>query len=160
MATLARVKEWVGGVVEVPEYVLGEGGEPFRPRMLVWIVPNGPILASELLPPEVHPVTVCVDSFRATTKAPAIGRPHVPTHVRVASPEMAKALRAELPRSVEVACAPTPELDEVAESLRRFLKAQSEDGRRRRTLAQGLSRTRWGPSFARQRDCTGPRRGT
>ena len=97
--------------------------------MLVWIVPNGPILANEALPPDVHPVAACVDSFRATTLAPAVGRPHVPTHVRVASPAMAKALRAGLPKSIEVLCAPTPEVEELADGLRIAPTEDSVEGR-------------------------------
>lgn len=99
----------------MPRYVTGEG-EPYRPEMLVWFIPNGPVLGYEVgRPGEL--LHRAVDTFRATTLAPMHGAPHTPARVRVASQALAKVLRASLSPGVEITVTPTPELDALVDTM-------------------------------------------
>ena len=114
--------EWIGGSVLMPAYVTGDG-EPYRPQALFWMGADGGILGSTVSKPgELLPKIS--ESLQRAIEQPMYGRPHAPTRVRVASPELADALRAECPE-VDVVCAPTPELDEMLALMREKL---GEDG--------------------------------
>lgn len=63
-------------------------------------------------------------SLRDAIEKPMFGRAPAPTRVRVASDELAEALRERHP-GIEIVCAPTPELDEMLEMMRRKM---DEDG--------------------------------
>ena len=128
MATRKRRSgvEWVGGLVSMPAYVTGEG-EPYRPEALFWMGAEGALLGSTMARPgEV--LGLAVDSLRTAIEEPMFGRAHVPARVRVASPELAGALRAGHP-AIEVVCAPTPELDVVLGALVEELGEGSEAAR-------------------------------
>ncbi len=121
MKKSARSKgtEWVCGVGRMPAYVTGEG-EPYRPELLVWMLPDGPVLGFDTAKPgEI--LAGAAASFHRTTLHPAVGRPHTPARVRVASPELARALREALPPAVELVCAPTPEVDGMLGSMREHM---------------------------------------
>jgi hypothetical protein len=113
--------EWVGGTVSMPGYVF-EGEEPYRPDALFWMS-GGAILGTAMLRPGEH-LSVASDSLQRTIEQPVYGRPHRPTRVRVASAELAEALRAGHP-DIEVVCAPTPELDYMFALMR---EKMAEDG--------------------------------
>jgi hypothetical protein len=102
--------EWVGGLVSMPVYVTGEG-EPFRPEVMLWMGADGALLGSATGKPGEVLGTASAHLSDAIER-PAMGRPHAPTRVRVASPELAAALQAGHP-GLAVVCAPTPELDAV-----------------------------------------------
>src|SRR5690606_41102281 len=102
--------EWVGGIVAMPVYVTGEG-EPYRPETLFWMSAEGAVLGHSVGKPG-ELVELACESLRRTIEQPMFGRPHAPDRVRVASPELAEALRAGQP-DLEVVCAPTPEIDAV-----------------------------------------------
>jgi len=106
--------EWTGGTVSMPAYVTGEG-EPFRPEVLFWMGADGALLGSTLAKPG-ELIALASESLQSTIEQPMYGPPHAPTRVRVASSELANALRAGH-AGLEVICAPTPELDEVLASL-------------------------------------------
>src|SRR6187431_2341444 len=93
-----RRAEWVGGCVRLPN------AEAF-----VWLDPDGSVLGTTPFDPTAIQTSV-VEHFRATTQKPAVGTPHVPARVRVASDTIAASLREALSPDVEVVCAPTPEL--------------------------------------------------
>lgn len=114
--------EWVGGLVSMPGYVTGEG-EPYRPELLVWLGPNGAVLGSEVAKPG-EALGRAVESLRKTFDEPMYGRPHRPERLRVASAELAAALRAGQVE-VDIVCGPTPELDEVSTALREHLQDDS-----------------------------------
>lgn len=57
------------------------------------------------------------ESLQSTIESPIFGRAHAPARVRVASPELADALRATHP-AIEVVVAPTPEIDAVLALMR------------------------------------------
>jgi hypothetical protein len=99
----------------MPAYVTGEG-EPYRPDILVWMGADGMILGSAVARPgEI--LAMASDSLQATIEQPMAGTPHRPARVRVASAELADALRSGHPE-LDVVCAPTPEIDEMLAEMR------------------------------------------
>jgi hypothetical protein len=107
--------EWVGGMVLMPTYVTGEG-EPYRPEALFWMGAEGAVLGSTVgKPGEV--LGLASNSLRDTIVRPIWGQPHSPERVRVASPELASALRDGHP-GLDVVLAPTPEIDAVLAAMR------------------------------------------
>ena len=110
MTTKAEGVEWIGGMVLMLAYVTGEG-EPYRPEALFWMGADGAILGSTLARPG-ELFLLASESLQSTIDQPVCGAPHRPTRVRVASDELADALRTGHPW-LDVVCAPTPELDEM-----------------------------------------------
>jgi hypothetical protein len=124
--------EWVGVTAVMPAYVTGDG-EPYRPEVLFWMGADGAILGSTTAKPgELLPLAG--ESLQSTIEQPMFGEPHSPTRVRVASAELADALRVGHP-SLDVVCAPTPELDEM---LSLFLEKMAEDGATESYLSPGM----------------------
>lgn len=111
--------EWVGGLVALPAYVTGED-EPYRPETLFWMGAEGAVLGHAAGKPG-ELIGLAAESLRSTIERPMFGKPHAPTRVRVASPELAEALRGGHP-GLEVVCAPTPEIDAVAAAMRGKMK--------------------------------------
>jgi hypothetical protein len=113
-----RTSEWVGGLFPMPAYITGEG-EPFRPEMLIWMANSGEVLGNEVgRPGEL--LAQARQSLQRMIEQPPKGKTVAPKRVRVASPELAEALRFGDP-FIEIVCAATPELDgllaDMAESL-------------------------------------------
>jgi hypothetical protein len=106
--------EWVGGLALLPSYITGEG-EPYRPEVLVWASTEGLVLGATVGKPGTLIGTAC-DNLRDTAEKPMVGRPRLPSRVRVASSELAAALRAGYPQ-IDVVCAATPELEPALEAL-------------------------------------------
>jgi hypothetical protein len=100
--------EWVGGLAPLDVRIIEEG-EDYVPEVLAWMSPTGAMLGHSLGGPGELLSTACAH-LRATLAKPAVGRPHTPARVRVASPELAEVLRAGHP-GIEIVCAPTPEFD-------------------------------------------------
>jgi hypothetical protein len=125
-ATLERTaNEWIGGLVSMPNYVTGEG-ELYRPDALFWMDADGAVLGNRLGKPG-ELVAVAAESLRSTVERPRGGPARAPARVRVASPELADALRTGQ-AGVEIVCAPTPEIDGLLESLReRMGKDEDEE---------------------------------
>jgi hypothetical protein len=69
-------------------------------------------------------IHLAAQSIREAMERPMHGRPHTPSRVRVASPELAQVLRSSL-EGIEIVCAPTPEVDAVFEAMRRDLSERS-----------------------------------
>jgi hypothetical protein len=107
--------EWIGGKVSMPAYVAGDG-EPYRPEALFWMGADGLILGSTMARPG-ELLAMASESLQRAIEQPMCGRPHSPGRVRVASAELADALRAARP-GLDVVCAPTPELDEMLALMR------------------------------------------
>ncbi|MBK6847860.1 MAG: hypothetical protein IPG96_10075 [Proteobacteria bacterium] len=116
--------EWVGGLVVLPATVTGEG-EPYRPEALFWVSAKGAILGSTVGKPG-ELLGQASESLRGTIVRPSWGRPHAPGRVRVASPELAAALREGHP-GLDVVCGPTPEIDVVRASLLETMDADAEN---------------------------------
>ena len=111
----SKTIEWVGGIGLLPAYVTGEG-EPYRPEGLFWMSSDGAIVGTSMAKPGELLLTASA-SLQDAIEKPMSGRPHAPTRVRVASDELAEALREGHP-GIDIICAPTPALDEVLESIR------------------------------------------
>lgn len=111
----------------LPAYVTGEG-EPYRPEALFWMSAKGAILGSTVGKPG-ELLGQASESLRGTIVRPSWGRPHAPGRVRVASPELAAALREGHP-GLEVVCGPTPEVDAVLAAL---LEKMDADGERQQS---------------------------
>lgn len=106
--------EWVGGLVSMPGYVTGEG-EPYRPEMIFWMDERGAVLGTTIGKPG-KVLGLAAASLRSAIERPLIGDPHAPARVRVASTDLAHLLRKEHP-TVDVVCAPTPEIDGLVAML-------------------------------------------
>lgn len=115
--------EWVGGVSLMPSYV-GEEGEPYRPLVMVWMEAGGLVRGSDVAKPGEFLARIS-SSFQSAMDQPVAGTPQRPTRVRIASREMAEELRARHP-TLEVICAPTPELDAVFERMFEALQSRGE----------------------------------
>ncbi len=115
--------EWVGGIVAMPAYVTGEG-EPYRPETLFWMSAEGAVLGHTVGKPG-ELLELASESLRRTIEQPMFGRPHAPDRVRVASSELAEALRAGQP-DLPVVCAPTPEIDAVFAAMRERMNDDAE----------------------------------
>jgi hypothetical protein len=127
MASKKRAKaaiEWVTGIVPLPSYVTGEG-EPYRPEAVLWIDQNGLIVGTDAARPG-ELIGRIVEHFRETTQRPMMGPAHTPTRIRVASPEIASTLRAALGTTVDVVCAPTPELDAAVAAMDELMSESAE----------------------------------
>ena len=107
--------EWVGGVVAMPAYITGEG-EPYRPELVVWMRADGPVVGFEMGKPGAM-LAAEPSHLRATIHSPMFGEPHTPDRIRVASGELARALRDALPSALEIVCGPTPEIDHLVASM-------------------------------------------
>lgn len=116
--------EWVGGLVSLPGHVTGEG-EPFRPEALFWIGAEGAVFGTEMGKPGELLGMAC-ESLQRAIEQPTVGRARAPARVRVASPALADALRAGHP-SIEIVCAPTPEIDAVVAMLKEKMDEGAED---------------------------------
>jgi hypothetical protein len=107
----------------MPAYVTGEG-EPYRPETLFWMGAEGAVLGHIVGKPG-ELVSLACESLRSTIERPMLGRPHAPERVRVASPELAEALRAGQ-SEIEIVCAPTPEIDAVFAAMRERMNEDVE----------------------------------
>jgi len=99
----------------MPAYVMGEG-DPYRPETLFWMSAEGAILGHAMGKPGTM-IAAAAQSLRDTIEQPMIGPPHAPERVRVASPELAAALRGAT-GDIEIVCSPTPEIDAVFATMR------------------------------------------
>jgi hypothetical protein len=106
--------EWLGGVMPLP--FVEEDGRPFRPEALFWVSTDGLVLGSTTARPGELRDAVA-SSLRTAMHEPLAGSPHRPDRIRVASTEIADALRAA-DAAIEVVCAPTPELEPLFDALR------------------------------------------
>ncbi len=122
--TTAAGTEWVGGIVAMPAYVTGEG-EPYRPQMLLWMIPGGPVLGTTMEKAADALLETASERLRSAIEAPMVPGAQPPARVRVASPELADALRST-GATPEIVCAPTPELDDVVASMRQHLAGDAE----------------------------------
>lgn len=106
--------EWFGGVASLPNYVLDEDA-PYRPEGLFWVDAEGTIVG-HLVDKPGKVLGQAAESLRAAMEQPIIGKPRTPSRVRVASPDLAQALREGHP-NLDILCAPTPEFDAFVEAM-------------------------------------------
>ena len=113
--------EWVGGSTLMPGYVTGEG-EPYRAEALLWLDHNGLIRGATVLKPGTLLAGASDNLRQALSEAPP---DQTPRTLRVASKALADVLRAGHP-SLEIVCAPTPELDAAMASMREAMSKDDE----------------------------------
>ena len=123
--TSAPRTEWVGGTAPMPATITGEG-ESYRPDMLVWLNPAEGVIVGMTAVRPGEAVTNAAEHLRETILAPAAGPPGPPSRVRVASPELADALRAAFP-TLEIVVARTPEVDTVVGNFSEAMAGTGED---------------------------------
>jgi hypothetical protein len=119
-----KKQEWIGSLVSMPAYVTGEG-EPYRPEALFWMDAEGAVQGHTVGKPG-ELVSLAADSLRSALERPMLRPAHTPARVRVASPELAEALRTAH-AGLEIVCAPTPEIDAVIASLREMMDEDGEE---------------------------------
>jgi hypothetical protein len=109
MAARKSVKtEWVGVAAPIPGDGTGAPTDRSWPHVLAWISPEGALLGYSV--GTAADLTKDIwESLAATIARPMVARAPAPARVRIASPELAAALRAA-PTKIEVVCAPTPEV--------------------------------------------------
>ena len=113
--------EWIGGLVQVPAYATGDGA-PYRPEALFWLDASGTVCAAQVAKPgellslaaEILQETIVKMKAEGTLATRPAGGP---TRVRVASAQLAAALRQAMP-ALEVVCAATPEVDALLDQMR------------------------------------------
>jgi hypothetical protein len=107
--------EWVGGLVQVPAYATGDGA-PYRPEVLFWLDGSGTVCAAQVAKPG-ELLSLAAEILQETIVKTKAEGTLAPTHVRVASAQLAAALREALP-ALEVVCAATPEVDALLDQMR------------------------------------------
>ncbi len=119
--------EWVGGCLPTPFFVGGEGEEPCRAEIAIWLEqPSGLILAQQVLGPgdaEGAPGR----ALRAAMEHPIVGPARRPPAIRVADAALEAEVRAVLGDATPIRVAPTPELDEVLEIMASSMAGKEEE---------------------------------
>ena len=124
--------EWVGGTLLPPFFVTE--GEPYRPELVVWMdLPSGLVVGHHLQDPKA-PVEFGA-TLTGAMERPLAGPPRRPARIRVATSRLAESVRRAAASDLEIVVAPTPELDEVLEAMRRA--PQSDDAPDQSYLEQG-----------------------
>lgn len=109
----AKRREWIGGRFTAPMYVTD--GEPYRPQITLWIELPEPLVVGFLLEDPREPTPIA-QTLHEAMRRPMVGAPRKPARVRVADALQAAELRASMP-DLDVAVAPTPELELVGQEL-------------------------------------------
>ncbi len=114
---------WVGGKRTFPVYV--QEPVPYKPDLLVWVDPAAGVVAYDLGDP-LGPDTSLGKLLGQATRSPMVGRPRSPARVRVADEALAAEVRSEVPRRIAVEVGPTPEADDVFDSMFEMLGGVAE----------------------------------
>jgi hypothetical protein len=109
-----KATEWIGSLVALPTFISNEN-EHYRPEALIWMDGNELIQGFATEKPGVL-LPQAGEHLNGTIANPMCGGSK-PKRVRVASSELARVLRQSHP-SMEIVCAPTPEIDAVLEHMR------------------------------------------
>ena len=111
-----RRDEWIGGRLLPPFFVDDPAEEPFRPELVVWMDSQGLIVGHALLAPG-ETEGILARTLLESMERPLIGPRRRPSAIRVADRFSAAEVRAAVGDRIPVRVAPTPELDEVLESM-------------------------------------------
>lgn len=118
-----RGAQWIGGIGSLPVTVIDDE-DPYPPDVILWLDEHGAIL-DKSTGNRLEALGLAADGlFTAITK-PRVGRPRMPSSVRVASAPLARLLRKRF-AGIEVVRAPTPEIDALVAKMRRRLEAWPE----------------------------------
>lgn len=131
-----RDVEWYAATTSLPEYV--EGGEGLcRPDLLVFLSKDGALLSTVTGAPGTLVGAAGAYAMEAMRR-PATGAPHAPKRILATSCVLACVLRAQLPPSIEVGFARSPDAEALFE--RRRWDAAARTRERRAYLANGVDR--------------------
>ena len=116
---------WIAGVIEMPAFVHGEERAPYRPVIALILTEDGLIRGTGVQPPEAVDEAVTA-AFMQSLSSPMVGKPGIPRRLIVSTPSLAAFFQKFLPET-EIVIGPTPEVDEVATSMRRDFTTKQED---------------------------------
>ena len=111
-----RRNEWIGGRLSPPFFVDDPEEEPFRPDFVVWMDSQGLIVGHALLAPDNAEGALARTLLEAMDQ-PLTGPKRRPSALRVADRALAAEVRPAIGNRIPIRVAPTPELDEVLESM-------------------------------------------
>lgn len=114
--------EWLCACLTIPTQLFAASNQTEPLQSLVWMIANGPVLGSLTLEPGQVASDVIAEHFREVTHSPLIGEPHRPTRIRVATQELAEALREAIQTPIEIVCAPTPEFEALLEGMTEYAR--------------------------------------
>jgi hypothetical protein len=119
-------REWVGGQFAPPFFVT-DAEEPYRPQIALWLeLPEGLIVGQELTAPGGGGGALG-RALSVALERPLAGSPRRPSRIRVADADLAAEVRAFVGDEVPIRVAPTPELDEVLESMIEAVAPDSDE---------------------------------
>jgi len=118
---IGRMREWIGGLVEFPESL---GAEASAMRALMWLIPDGRIAGIDMVE-SARVAEEAAASLQKAISSPQCGLTMAPSRVRVASEELAEALRSG-DVDAEILIGPTPEFDKAAASFMDHLVQDQE----------------------------------
>ena len=113
--SLADGQEWIGGFVASPGYVTGEG-DPYQPILVAWMNAEQLVVGMAVSRPDDLEKDLVASLHKAISK-PMAGTPVTPDRIRIADPALISHLHNAFP-GIEFIQAPTPELDEIGNSMR------------------------------------------
>lgn len=111
-----RRDEWIGGRLLPPFFVDDPEEEPFRPELVVWMDSQG-LIVGHALPAPGETEGILARTLIEAMERPLIGPRRRPSAIRVPDRSSAAEVRAAVGNRIPVRIAPTPELDEVLESM-------------------------------------------
>lgn len=112
-------REWVGGCIPAPFPEDSKQGAV--PDILIWLeMPGLMILGSEPAPPRSG-FKALGRMLKTSMQKPLTGKPRRPDRVRVATEELAAAVRRFAGKDVPVIVAPTPEIDKIRDMMAEIL---------------------------------------
>jgi len=124
--TAAPGGEWVGGWLAPPFFVT-DAPEPYRAQVALWLeLPEGFIVGQELTAP-ADAEGALGRVLIAALERPLIGTARRPSRIRVADAERAAEVRAIVGDGIPIRVAPTPELNEVLESMIEAMPSDSDE---------------------------------
>jgi len=108
--------EWVGGLL-APPFFIAEPDEAERVEIVVWFeLPSGLIVGEEIV--EARATAGAIGrTLQAALDHPKVGPRRRPDAIRVADAALAGEVRAVVGEMIPVSVAPTPEMDQLLESL-------------------------------------------
>jgi hypothetical protein len=113
---VTRASEWVGGQLASPFFVT-DAEEPYRAQIAIWLeLPEGLIVGLETAGP-AEAEGALARALSASLEQPLVGARRRPGRLRVADEGLAAEVRAVVGEEIPIRVSPTPELDEILESM-------------------------------------------
>ncbi len=118
--------EWLGGRL-APPFFITDCEQPYRAQIALWLeLPQGLIVGQALTAPADAEGSLGRALSAALTR-PLIGPVRRPSRIRVADQDLAAEVRAIVGDGVAILVAPTPELDQVLESMIEAMPSDSDE---------------------------------